>query len=111
MLNRSSERATKAEAQLRAEVPGAELTAINCDLQNFDSVRQAAAALNAKFAAQGIDVLCNNAGVMALEDKATNDGYDLQMQTNHLSHFLLTREVFPLLEKVCRLSEYVYHLL
>jgi len=41
----------------------------------------------------GIDVLCNNAGVMALEDQATKEGYDVQMQTNHLSHFLLTREV------------------
>jgi NAD(P)-dependent dehydrogenase (short-subunit alcohol dehydrogenase family) len=36
---------------------------------------------------------------MALEDKATKDGYDVQMQTNHLSHFLLTRELFPLLQK------------
>jgi len=43
----------------------------------------------------GIDVLCSNAGVMALEDDATQDGYDVQMQTNHLSHFLLTQEVPP----------------
>ena len=48
---------------------------------------------------QGLNVLCNNAGVMALGDKATTDGYDLQMQTNHLSHFLLTKELWPLLEK------------
>jgi NAD(P)-dependent dehydrogenase (short-subunit alcohol dehydrogenase family) len=36
---------------------------------------------------------------MALADVATTDGYDVQMQTNHLSHFLLLKEVFPLLEK------------
>jgi len=46
----------------------------------------------------GLDVLCNNAGVMAFADTATVDGYDVQMQTNHLSHFLLTRELMPLLE-------------
>ena len=46
-----------------------------------------------------LDVLCNNAGVMALPDQATGDGYDVQMQTNCLSHFLLTRELFPLLKK------------
>lgn len=34
---------------------------------------------------------------MADKDRATKDGYDTQMQTNHLSHFLLTAELFPLL--------------
>mmetsp|Transcript_7685 Transcript_7685/g.11617 ORF Transcript_7685/g.11617 Transcript_7685/m.11617 type:complete len:219 (-) Transcript_7685:52-708(-) len=36
---------------------------------------------------------------MALDDKATKDGYDIQMQTNHISHFLLTKELFSDLEK------------
>jgi len=36
---------------------------------------------------------------MATPDKATVDGYDEQMQTNHLSHFLLTAQLYPLLEK------------
>ena len=31
------------------------------------------------------------------------DGFDVQMQTNHLSHFLLTREVYPLLETAAEL--------
>ena len=36
---------------------------------------------------------------MALKDYATNDGYDVQMQTNVISHFLLTKDLFPLLKK------------
>ena len=51
----------------------------------------------------GFDVLCNNAGVMTGEDEATVDGCDTQMQTNHLSHFWLTAEVWTLLEKAASL--------
>ena len=48
---------------------------------------------------EGLDVLCDNAGVMALKDMLTTDGFDLQMQINHLSHCLLTKLVFPLLKE------------
>eukprot|EP00416_Gambierdiscus_australes_P022080 CAMPEP_0171064758 /NCGR_PEP_ID=MMETSP0766_2-20121228/6478_1 /TAXON_ID=439317 /ORGANISM="Gambierdiscus australes, Strain CAWD 149" /LENGTH=341 /DNA_ID=CAMNT_0011520823 /DNA_START=51 /DNA_END=1076 /DNA_ORIENTATION=+ len=99
MLNRASERATKAEEQLRSEVPDAKVTTISCDLQKFEAVRKAAEMLKEQFGETGLDVLCNNAGVMALADEATADGCDVQMQTNHLSHFLLTCEVWPLLDK------------
>lgn len=101
LLNRASDRATKAEEDLKAlaKEKGVSTTvdAITCDLQDLDSVKAAAKTIKDKY--DSIDVLCNNAGVMALEDKATKDGYDVQMQTNHLSHFLLTKELFPLLQK------------
>eukprot|EP00435_Cladocopium_sp_Y103_P058873 s657_g20.t2 len=79
------------------------VTSVECDLQSLESVRGCAEKLKAMFGDTGIDVLCNNAGVMALADEATKDGYDVQMQTNHLSHFLLTKELFPLLEKGAQL--------
>jgi NAD(P)-dependent dehydrogenase (short-subunit alcohol dehydrogenase family) len=103
LLNRASSRATAAEDKLRKEAPGAVLTSFECDLTSFASVQKAARAMRTSFESLGIDVLCNNAGVMALADQATGDGFDVQMQTNHLSHFLLTREVFPLLEKAAEL--------
>lgn len=98
VLNRASDRSAKALADLTAAHPDAEVHAVECDLQSFESVRAAAAAVT-ELCPEGVDVLCNNAGVMALGDEATGDGYDVQMQTNHLSHFLLTSELMPLLER------------
>lgn len=97
LLNRESERATQSHQQLLEEVPEGKFEAVTCDLQNFESVRGAAAQIQAKY--DTVDVLVNNAGVMALPDRATSEGYDVQMQTNVLSHFLLTKELFPLLKK------------
>lgn len=97
LLNRDSDRSTNALAKLRSEVPSGAFDPISCDLQDFASVRGAAEAIRGKY--DKLDVLCNNAGVMALPDRATKDGYDVQMQTNCLSHFLLTNELFPLLKK------------
>ncbi|MFT4628693.1 MAG: NAD(P)-dependent dehydrogenase (short-subunit alcohol dehydrogenase family) [Myxococcota bacterium] len=95
LLNRQSARSTSSLARLQGEVPGGDFRAITCDLQDLDSVRAAIGAIKA--AHDALDVLCNNAGVMALTDTATKDGYDVQMQTNCISHFLLTKELFPLL--------------
>lgn len=97
LLNRPSERAKKAEEDLKKEETKSKIVSVDCDLQDLESVKAAAATIKAKY--DSIDVLCNNAGVMALEDKATKDGYDVQMQTNHISHFLLTKELYPLLQK------------
>jgi NAD(P)-dependent dehydrogenase (short-subunit alcohol dehydrogenase family) len=94
MLNRKSERAEKAMEALK--VVG-DVEHVDCDLQSFASVRKAAEYVTSKYGESGVDVLCLNAGVMALKDIATEDGYDVQCQTNHLSHFLLAKELMPLL--------------
>lgn len=97
LLNRASSRADTALRSLQEEVPGGTFDPIVCDLQDLDSVRAAIEIITSKH--DRLDVLCNNAGVMALEDYATKDGYDVQMQTNCISHFLLTKDLFPLLAK------------
>jgi len=98
LLNRPSVRAEQSLEALGTACPEAELHSVACDLQSFDSVRRACEQVR-DLCADGLHVLCNNAGVMALEDAATEDGFDVQMQTNHLSHFLLTHELMPLLER------------
>jgi len=103
MLNRPSVRASTAFESLKAEFPNAKVYHVDCDLSSFSSVREAAKEVN-KIAKSGLHVLCNNAGVMANADEATGDGYDIQMQTNHLSHFLLTNELMPLLNKAASQS-------
>lgn len=103
VLNRSSDRSTASYAELTTAVPDAQLHNIECDLQSFESVRTAAKRVQ-ELCPEGVHILCNNAGVMALADTATGDGFDIQMQTNHLSHFLLTRELMPLLDRAAETS-------
>ncbi|KAJ1475534.1 hypothetical protein T484DRAFT_2016022 [Baffinella frigidus] len=103
MLNRLSQRATDAEEAIKKDLPHAKVTTVACDLMSFKSVLAACQQVNQLVGEQGLDVLCNNAGIMAMEDKATEDGCDIQMQTNHLSHFIMCRELLPLLEKAATL--------
>lgn len=97
LLNRDSERSTASRQRLQEEAPRGRFRAITCDLQDFTSVKSAIREVRAHY--ERLDVLCNNAGVMALKDEATKDGYDVQMQTNCLSHFLLTAQLFDLLRR------------
>ncbi|MEM1347454.1 MAG: SDR family NAD(P)-dependent oxidoreductase [Myxococcota bacterium] len=97
LLNRASSRASASLEKLQSEVPEGTFDPIVCDLQDFESVRAASATITERY--EKLDVLCNNAGVMAMPDQATKDGYDVQMQTNCISHFLLTKELWPLLLK------------
>ncbi len=97
LLNRPSARADAALKALQDAVPDGTFEAVDCDLQDFESVQKAGDSIVAKH--DRLDVLCNNAGIMAVKDEATKDGYDVQMQTNCLSHFLLTKTLFPLLLK------------
>ena len=72
LLNRKSDRSASSLKELQEEVPGATFHVITCDLQDFESVRSAIEEIKSKF--EVLDVLCNNAGVMAMPDQATKDG-------------------------------------
>eukprot|EP00534_Pseudo-nitzschia_fraudulenta_P002647 CAMPEP_0201122516 /NCGR_PEP_ID=MMETSP0850-20130426/6137_1 /ASSEMBLY_ACC=CAM_ASM_000622 /TAXON_ID=183588 /ORGANISM="Pseudo-nitzschia fraudulenta, Strain WWA7" /LENGTH=348 /DNA_ID=CAMNT_0047389223 /DNA_START=58 /DNA_END=1104 /DNA_ORIENTATION=- len=100
LLNRPSKRSEDSLQKLKEAVPNGTFVPIDCDLQDFASCRRACDEIrDNEHASEGLYCLCNNAGIMAVPDTITGDGYDVQMQTNHLSHFLITRELFPLLEK------------
>ena len=102
LLNRESDRSAKSD-DLRKYVdpkgPKTVIKSIPCDLMSLDSVKMAAEQVNKEVKSYGgLDVLCLNAGVMAFDDNRTQDGFDAQMQTNQLSHFLLTSLVYSSLK-------------
>jgi NAD(P)-dependent dehydrogenase (short-subunit alcohol dehydrogenase family) len=89
MACRNPAKAQDALNRLKAEIPGAKADLAALDLSDLKSVR----AFGAEYAAKGaaLDILVNNAGIMApLTRKTSPDGFEIQMATNHLGHFLLT---------------------
>jgi NAD(P)-dependent dehydrogenase (short-subunit alcohol dehydrogenase family) len=83
---RSPERASLAVERIRAKVSHAVLTVGLLDLADLASVQRFADTL----AGTSLDLLVNNAGVMALPHLLTADGFEMQFGTNHLGHFALT---------------------
>lgn len=89
---------TKAAAALDrvgAVACGADPELVALDLESLASVRAGADDLAARFS--HIDVLLNNAGVMAVPRGRTVDGFERQIGTNHLGHFALTGLLLPTL--------------
>jgi len=78
----------KAADTIRSAVPGASVDVEQLDLADLASVR----AFAARIAGQRdrVDLLINNAGVMAPPRRTTADGFESQLGTNHLGHFALT---------------------
>ncbi len=89
---RSADKLAATAATIRREVPDADLERVVVDLSDLASVRHGAA----ESPELGpIDVLVNNAGVMATPRQRTVDGLDLQMATNHFGPFLFTGLLLP----------------
>ncbi|MFD9617206.1 oxidoreductase [Streptomyces virginiae] len=90
---RSAARGRAAVIRLRAEVPQARAEFLPLDLADLSSVREFATAYAQRHAS--LDLLINNAGVMALPYGRTADGFETQFGVNHLGHFALTGLLLP----------------
>ncbi len=95
MAVRDRAKAEAARTGILERVPGADLELRELDLASLGSVRAFAAAYLAD--GRPLDVLIGNAGIMACPQGTTADGFELQFGTNHLGHFLLVRELLPML--------------
>jgi protochlorophyllide reductase len=96
MTTRSMSKGNEAKLLIVDAYPEAAIDVMQLDLSSFESIRQFAKNVQEKYSS--IDVLINNAGVMALPHRElTSDGLEMQIGTNHFGHFLLTSLIFPLL--------------
>ncbi len=88
----------KAEAaieEIKNVVPSANVTYLKLDLCSFKSI--SAAAQEFKSQSSRLDILMNNAGIMATPLAETEDGYESQFGTNHMGHALFTKLLLPTL--------------
>jgi NAD(P)-dependent dehydrogenase (short-subunit alcohol dehydrogenase family) len=90
---RDASRGQAAMQRLDAEAPDADARLRSLDLSDLSSVRAFAEETSATY--DGIDLLINNAGVMAIPQRQTTDGFEMQLGTNHLGHFALTGLLLP----------------
>jgi NAD(P)-dependent dehydrogenase (short-subunit alcohol dehydrogenase family) len=93
MACRNPAKAGEALARVESEVRDAKAELVSLDLASLESVRSAAADVAQR--APVIDVLMDNAGVMAIPRAQTADGFEMQIGTNHLGHFALTGLLMP----------------
>ncbi len=90
LASRNQQTSARAIARIRADQPDALIESIPLDLASFASIRQCAAAFQAK--GYPLHVLINNAGGSnpGKQPRFTADGFEMTFGTNHLGHFLLT---------------------
>ncbi|MDG6080204.1 SDR family NAD(P)-dependent oxidoreductase [Erythrobacter litoralis] len=96
IAGRDTDKLRETQSKLANET-GATIDTLACDLASLESVRKAADEAIERF--EKIDLLINNAGVMACDFAHTKDGFERQFGVNHLGHFVLTNRLLPLLEK------------
>jgi hypothetical protein len=97
MAVRNMEKGEKARADILKEVPNAKLDLMKLDNADLSSVQAFAAAFREKY--DRLDILLNNAGVMAIPRQETADGFEMQFGVNHLAHFALTNMLLDMLTR------------
>ena len=103
----------QAATEIREGSDGGMVETILCDLASLASVRACAAEAKDRF--DRIDILINNAGVMACPLMHTADGFEMQLGANHVGHFLLTNLLMPLVKagtdkRIVNLSSRAHHM-
>lgn len=95
---RDVDKGARASQRIGELAPRATLEVMRLDLASLDSVKSLASEMVRRD--RPIDLLVNNAGVMAVPTRQlTQDGFELQFGTNHLGHFALTAGLLPLLRR------------
>ena len=95
MAARNQEKAAAARESILTSTPKASLSVVPLDLGSLASVEQAAQEILSRH--DRIEILMNNAGVMAMPEGKTIDGFETQFGTNHLGHWALTSHLLPTL--------------
>ncbi|EIT76353.1 dehydrogenase [Aspergillus oryzae 100-8] len=90
LASRSTSKMQNFIDELGTAYPSIKVKPLYLNLLSFADVRKAAETVNSWTDVPHIDVLVNNAGIMAVPYNLTEDGFESQFQTNHLSHFLFT---------------------
>jgi NAD(P)-dependent dehydrogenase (short-subunit alcohol dehydrogenase family) len=98
LTGRNEAKGRDALRKIRGQFPNAKISYENLDLKSLASVAEFAARFRAAHAS--LDLLVNNAGVMALPVRQTTaDGFEMQFGTNYLGHYALTAHLLPLLRR------------
>ena len=95
MACRNLQKGESAQAEVRQAQPNAKLDLMALDNASLASVQAFANAFKAKYSQ--LDLLLNNAGVMAIPRTKTEDGFEMQLGVNHLAHFALTGRLLDVL--------------
>ena len=97
MAVRNTQKAEGVAKEIRNEFPNAKIDIRHLDLTHLESVQSSADGILADY--DRLDVLINNAGIMASPFSRTKDSFEIQMGTNHFGHFALTGHLMPLLKR------------
>lgn len=89
---RSLVRGDEALARIEEEVERPKVTVLSLDLASLESIQQFVDTV--KKTVESVDILINNAGIMAVKEGKTKDGFEKQLGVNHLGHFALTGLLF-----------------
>lgn len=93
---RTTEKGHGAKSEIQAQHPDAQLEVMELDLASLASIEKFANIFKSKH--NKLDILVNNAGVMVPPYSKTEDGFEMQMGTNHFGHFALTLRLLPLIK-------------